>query len=216
MNLSGLRAELRAMIDDDGVGPKLWSDAAIDINIDLAQREAAFRADLIKERFVIPVRAGVIEYSIDPEIYKVHRVLDAVGLPLTGTSVKSLDTYQPGWSKITGKATHFCHDQSSPADPKIILSRIPTASTQVTVEAFRYPENITSSQPPEIDERWQHYMLHWAAHLCLMRRDQDQSAPALAAYHAEKFEEKFGPPVSIKHLRSRNERTEQVTIPSQF
>lgn len=97
IDLSRARLDDNAQQADGSPAPNLWSDTEIIAYLNEAQREACYRARLIRDEItddltLIPVVAGQAVYAIDASIFEIDRVMYADnGMPVFPTSEYELD-----------------------------------------------------------------------------------------------------------------------------
>lgn len=197
MQLQALMQEFRIRRDDT-TKPYDWSDEEVVSYINEAITEACERAWLIEDSTTpevcrITLRADKAIYELHPSVIKVKRVTFD-GRAIDETSTEAMDMLAPEWEEetdTTPRAFILANDQGIRPYP------IPSESGGVlNLTVYRNPiDPMSLTRPkaePEIHERHQLRMLHWAYRCAMLKRDSVTYNPEAAAAEEALFARSFG------------------------
>jgi hypothetical protein len=191
----------------DTQDPPLWCDEVMLDNYNEARREAALRALIFNDVATalpdLTLTADNPVYTLDNRILKVR----TIGLSWPEgmiTNLKPMTVTQMGqefgrfWQSDTGQPIAYWPNQHS-----IRLYPIPNAEwagQTLTVDGFRFPlaELALTDEETEFGTLEVNALMYWVCHLAYLLEDSDiQSKVNRSALYADKFAEKFGPPVKL-------------------
>lgn len=228
MNLGELIDLVRARLQDVNE-PYAWSDIELIDYLNTAVVEATERSRLLLDTTSsitqLSLVANTAEYSIDPSIQSIRRILVDTGQKDSNGNVIYSNVYSvaiedleilgfPPWEKqITATLpTYYWLDLDTKS---LHFVPVPTTNTTAKLEVFRAPLSterlVKTSDKPPIPERTHRYLAHWAAYEALLKRDADMGDSGRAAQELAFFEREFGPRPSARlnrHFKER--RTGQV------
>jgi len=123
------------------------------------------------------------------------------GIPLTQKTEGWLDENFYGWRTATGTPVYYIEEEGS-----ITLVPTPDASLNagtgkdtLICKTYRLPvADFTMDGSPEISEEYHSDLVHWMCALAYEKADVYTLDGRKRSFHEEKFEEKFGPPISAR------------------
>ena len=211
MNLKQLLERTRILADDHA-GAVLWSDAFLTEQLNLAEREACIRAQLLEEIETPRCRITLVE---DQRIYPLDRlVIDVTRCRRTG---QSCDMERLAFENVTFPArsghqpTGYAvkGDPTEDAGPQLILDRAaPDQSAQqhyLDLAIYRLPQYDmeVDDDEPEIGLMHHDALPFWALHLAYSCRDYDAEDKGRANEFAGRFEARFGMRVDANVARKQ-------------
>lgn len=187
MNLSELRAKVRLRLRD-AVKPYLVSDEEIDDSINEAEREAAFRALLIRDKTSplarIEINCDETEYQISP------RIIDVLGIAADSNANCAFT----GWTLN---------------ESTLILDALPAYDDVLTLDCYRLPLRDMEDDDDEPEIRAIHHdrMIEWALSLCYLTPDADLFDQAASDRYAGRFAQNFGERLSARTMTNHRSKT---------
>jgi len=187
MNLSELRAKVRLRLRDTAK-PYLVSDDEIDDSLNEAEREAAFRALLIRDKTSaltqININCDETEYAISPLI------VDVLGI----VAESNANCAFTGWTLN---------------ESTLILDSLPAYEDVLTLDCYRLPLRDMEEDDDEPEIRAIHHdrMIEWALSLCYLTPDADLFDQAASDRYAGRFAQNFGERLSARTMTNHRSKT---------
>jgi hypothetical protein len=187
MNLSELRAKVRLRLRDT-VKPYLVSDDEVDASLNEAEREAAFRALLIRDKTSplarIEINCDETEYQISP------RIIDVLGI----AAESNANCAFTGWTLN---------------ESTLILDALPVHEDVLTLDCYRLPLRDMEDDDDEPEVRAIHHdrMIEWALSLCYLTPDADLFDQDASDRYADRFEQNFGERLSARTMTNHRSKT---------
>ena len=205
MNVATAIVEFRDEADDQKL-PYLWKDADVIRYLNQGQIEAARRARLFLDAdtpavCTVKFKAGNPVAKLDPRVIYVREAR------VIGRNDRLWPWYRrdmecdPGWRDVTGAyPERIIRDYGS---GKLRIYPAPTVDVSIALTVVREPLDPieSASDEFEVPARGHWALVHWALHRAFSRRDSggDARDDKLAAYYLKRFEEEFGPPMSLQN-----------------
>jgi len=196
MTLEELITEFR-IVSGDGRVPYLWSDAALTVWANEAEREACRRAPLLVDSrgdvstVTAPADDPYIEY--DSAIIAIRRAkVASQSSPLALMTVQEMDKERPGWEDDTSSELEaLVVDTNSGA---LRAYPTPTAAVEITLTVQRLPaaEMEDVSDEPEIRPGYHLRLVDWMLYRAYSVDDIDKGDPDKATKHLTIFANEFG------------------------
>lgn len=172
----------------DTVKPYLVSDEEIDANLNEAEREAAFRALLIRDNTSaltqININCSETEYAISPLI------IDVIGI----AAESNPNCTFTGWTLN---------------ESTLILSELPSYEDVLALDCYRLPLRDMEDDEDEPEVRAIHHdrMIEWALSLCYLTPDADLFDQAASDRYANRFAQNFGERLSARTMTNHRSKT---------
>lgn len=205
MKTADLIALFRRESDDRVKNPYLWDDPDVVEYLAEAEREAAQRANLIRDTEEFPVKAGDTTIDIGALVYDIQYaelcMADGTFVRISPTSRDTLDAERPGWRRKTDRPSGYIHD-----DKTLLFDAIVSEDCTLYIEYFRFPKKPLKddSDIPEIAEAHHEHLVDWALHRAFGRPDADGFDPARSAAANDRFTAYFGKPKNADLRRRQN------------
>lgn len=224
MDLTALLAATRRHLDDTvtGGGAALWEDAELIDYLNRAEREAAFRAQLLQDfddpdfcEVEIEEDERVVE--LDPKVIDVIELkiegrkgcLDRTGYEQVATPINT----SIGWPRAYG-----IQEKKGDAGHRLVFDRGFPEDSTIKISVYRYPAQAMSdgAHTPEIAEEHHEFLPFWACHLAMSKRDIDADDPEAAVRFLAMFEGRFGIRVDANVERKQRRHRPPVVRPSSY
>lgn len=220
MTLEELRTRLRGPgYLRDVEAPYLYDGDFLDWCLNEAQREAALRANLVREDSVeIPLTAGTAVYPFPDGIVVMQVLPDRVYLlsnpdvALREYSLRSRS--QTGLLRNLGTGTpcYYALDSVDGAARAVRFDPVPVKDDSALLDVVRLPLLLRNdADVPEIHPQWHPDLLDWAASLALGDPILDTFDAQRAAMFAARFEGRMGPRVTALEM-NRRQTDQPLTI----
>lgn len=220
MNKGQLRARLRVKLDDVAV-PQLWDDDTLDLYINEAEREVAFRARCLRDETTpavcqVALVADQQRYVLDPRVFEVlHARINGQRYDLERNTSGSFRGYQN-----SGVACEYGIDREGATLVLTLNTPTPAANpdpTRIDMTVLRYPLNgmVDDADPAEVANEYQIPMLDWAVYLAFDTPNSDINGQNLKKKDdAEaRFTARFGERVDANVERKRLRHRAPITVP---
>lgn len=219
--LLNIRTQLRERLDDLAQ-PYLWSDSELTSYLNEAEREAAVRALLIRDRSTanvceIALADGDDWKDLHPSVleieymYLIHPVTSQK-IPVVEMMEEELNS-SPSMLTAKGIPSRYIH-----VGQEIRLYPMPNGTMDLELIVRRLPlaDMVDDGDEPEIPAEHHYRLIDWAARCAYMKRDSDAEDATRAAKHDTLFTESFGLRPDANVRRKRNQKQADTTTPINF